>query len=50
MVKALNDMRADMASQGVAVVANTRPEFTKLIAEESVKWKKVVEKSGAKAD
>jgi len=50
MVKALNDMRADMASQGITVVANTRPEFTKLIAEESIKWKKVVEKSGAKAD
>jgi tripartite-type tricarboxylate transporter receptor subunit TctC len=52
MVKALTEptARADFAAQGVTIVANSRAEFSKLIAEESVKWKKVVEQSGAKAD
>ena len=52
MVKALNDpaFRADLTAQGIEVVGNSRAEFAKLIADESRKWKHVVEKSGAKAD
>jgi tripartite-type tricarboxylate transporter receptor subunit TctC len=52
MVKALNDraFRAELTAQGVEVVGNSRAEFTQLIADESRKWRQVVEKSGAKAD
>jgi tripartite-type tricarboxylate transporter receptor subunit TctC len=52
MVKALNDpaLRAALGAQGVTIVANSRAEFAKIIADESVKWRKVVERSGAKVD
>ena len=52
VVKALNDrtFRAELTAQGVEVVGNTRDEFARLIADQSRKWKQVVDKSGAKAD
>jgi tripartite-type tricarboxylate transporter receptor subunit TctC len=52
MVKILTErsMRADLAAKGITVVANTRQEFAKEIAEESRKWRPVVERSGAKVD
>jgi tripartite-type tricarboxylate transporter receptor subunit TctC len=52
MVKILNErtLRAELTAQGVTVVGNSRAEFGRLIAEESRKWKAVVERSGAKAD
>lgn len=52
IVKILNDrtVRAELTAQGVNVVGNTRAEFAKLIADESVKWKAVVQRSGAKVD
>jgi len=34
----------------VTVVADSRADFAKAMAEESQKWKQVVERSGAKAD
>lgn len=52
VVKALNDraFRAELTALGVEVVGNSRAEFAQLIADESRKWKQVVDKSGAKAD
>jgi tripartite-type tricarboxylate transporter receptor subunit TctC len=52
MVKALNDpaVRETLAAQGVTIVADSRADFAKVMAEESQKWKQVVERSGAKAD
>jgi tripartite-type tricarboxylate transporter receptor subunit TctC len=52
MVKILHDpaMRAELTAMGVTVAGNSRAEFSKLIADESRKWKQVVEKSGTKAD
>ena len=52
MVKILHDpaMRAELTAMGVTVAGNSRAEFARLIADESRKWKQVVEKSAAKAD
>ena len=52
VLKALSDrsFRAELTAQGVEVVGNSRAEFARLIADESLKWKQVVDKSGAKAD
>ncbi|TFY96604.1 Bug family tripartite tricarboxylate transporter substrate binding protein [Ramlibacter humi] len=52
IVKALNErtFRAELVAQGVEVEGNTRAEFATLIADESRKWKQVVDRSGAKAD
>lgn len=43
-------VRASLASQGGAVIASTPAEFSALIRSEIVRWKKVVEQSGAKPD
>jgi tripartite-type tricarboxylate transporter receptor subunit TctC len=50
MVKAINELRTDLTAQGIEVVGNTRSEFAAVIADESKKWRQVVEVSGAKAD
>jgi tripartite-type tricarboxylate transporter receptor subunit TctC len=52
MVKALNDksVHAELTAQGVDVVAGSRADFAKLIADESRKWRQVAEKSGARVD
>jgi tripartite-type tricarboxylate transporter receptor subunit TctC len=52
MVKALNDpsVRSELTAQGVTIVANTRGEFAKFIADESRKWKEVVQRSGTKGE
>lgn len=43
-------MRSTLASQGGPVIASTPAEFTHLIRNEIVRWKKVVDQSGAKPD
>ncbi|HYF20709.1 MAG TPA: tripartite tricarboxylate transporter substrate binding protein [Ramlibacter sp.] len=52
VVKALREpgFRAELTAQGIDVVGNSRAEFAALIADESRKWKQVVDRSGAKAD
>jgi tripartite-type tricarboxylate transporter receptor subunit TctC len=52
MVKALRDpmVKEKMDAQGVHIVANSTADFSRQIASESAKWKKVVDRSGARAD
>jgi tripartite-type tricarboxylate transporter receptor subunit TctC len=52
IVKALQDpgVRTKMDAQGVHVIGNSSQEFKAMVASESIKWKKVVDRSGARAD
>jgi len=52
LVTALNSpkLKTLLESQGAQTVASTPAEFSKRIADEIVKWRKVVQASGAKAD
>jgi len=43
-------IRARLADMGGAVLAGSPAEFSKLLADETEKWAKVVKFSGAKAD
>ena len=44
------DMREKLKQQGVNVVANSRAEFTGVIADEMRKWKDIVDRSGTKIE
>jgi len=43
-------MRESMASQGLQVVASTPAEFSKRIASEIAKWRRVIQQAGLKAE
>lgn len=52
VVRALNEpqVKAQLTTKGVGVVANSSADFARVIAAESAKWKEVIERSGAKAN
>jgi len=52
LVTAINSpkLKALLESQGAQPVASTPADFTKRIGNEIVKWRKVVQASGAKLD
>jgi tripartite-type tricarboxylate transporter receptor subunit TctC len=52
IVKALHDpkVKDQLTAQGLRIGANSPAEFNQFIISETAKWKKVVERSGAKAD
>lgn len=52
MVKALKnpDVAEKLKAQGVTIAANSRAEFSEVIARESKRWKEVVDKAGVKME
>lgn len=52
MVKALKDpeVAEKLKAQGISISANTRAEFTAVIARESKRWKEVVDRAGVKVE
>ena len=52
LVAAINapSFKTLLESQGAQTVANTQGDFTKMIGNDIVKWRKVVQVSGAKVD
>ncbi len=52
IVKALRDreVNTQLTRLGVGIIGNTTAEFTAFIESESDKWRKVVEKSGARVE
>jgi len=49
-IAARPDVKADWAKQGAVAMSMSPDEFGKFLADDIVKWEKIVKASGAKAD